>query len=96
MKAWAVTDAVYEVQVAVIAETRSRAKTLAFGTGEVGDDWIDLRCRQVKSPNPLPATEQVLSVKDSMQYGFELNWETMDYTFPAWSGWIREYERANR
>lgn len=90
MKAWAVSDKWYEVQVAVIAETRGRAKVLAIRE-MYAEEWIDLRCRQAKSPIPIEGPERVLTVPTSLEFGFRWNNETMDDYYPGWYGcWLQE------
>jgi hypothetical protein len=95
MKTWAVSDKWYEMTIAVIAATRSEAKSLAFNVfNDFGDcEWIDLRCRQVKSPIPVERPARVLDVPESLDYGFKWNDETMDDFFPGWYEWTKEYRR---
>ena len=61
MKTWAVSDKWFEIQVAVIAETRSSAKTLAWHEFLYDDDWTDLRCSRVKSPIPVEGPERIIN-----------------------------------
>ena len=81
-----------DIQVAVIAETRSRAKTL--GMGDCFGDWLDMRCRQVKSPIPIEGPERIIEdIQESLWYGFRWNDDTMADTFPGWYRcWLYEGE----
>lgn len=93
MKAWLVTDSDYEWNVAVIAETRSRAKLIA--KNEFFDfnytEWTDIKCRQVKSPIPIEGPQRILDTEESLWYGFRWNNESMDFFFPGWYNcWLRE------
>jgi hypothetical protein len=94
MKTWAVSDKWFEMQLAVVAETRGRAKARAFSEFQsFGDDleYIDLRCWRVKSPIPVEGPERVLNVDKSLEYGFRWNNETMDDFFPGWYNcWLCE------
>ena len=95
MKAWAVDTTYGDITIAVIAETRSRAKTLAFNDCFADfDEWIDLRCSQVKSPIPVEGPERVLDLPESLWYGFRWNDESMDLFFPLWFEWTAEYRET--
>jgi hypothetical protein len=95
MKAWAVETKWGDITVAVIAETRSRAKTLALFVEFLdSEDWIDLRCHQVKSPIPVEGPERVLDLPESLWYGFQWNDESMDFYFPLWYKWTAEYRKV--
>ncbi len=91
MKTWAVSNKWFETQVAVIAETRNRAKVLAM-CKFFDEDYIDLRCFRVKSPIPVEGPERVIEeVQESLWYGFRWNEDTMEMTFPGWCrSWLCE------
>jgi hypothetical protein len=89
VKAWAVSDWDYEIQIPVIAATRGRAKVIALREFLHFDDYIDLKCSRVQSPIPLPDEEKVLGVEEALWYGFRWNDETMadefgDEWFRSW------------
>ncbi len=95
MKAWAVSDKWGDITIAVIAETRSRAKTRALYSDFSGmEEWVDLRCRQVKSPIPVEGPERTLDLPESIPYGFKWNDESMDFFFPEWYEWTAEYRKV--
>ena len=92
MKAWLVSDDPYaECSLSIIAETRSRAKAIALSRF-YSAEWIDLRCRQVKSPIPIDGPERIIfDITESLWYGFRWNDDTMAEAFPGWYGcWLYE------
>lgn len=92
MKAWSVSDKWYEMQVAVIAETRSQAKTIGRELF-YDEEWIDLRATIVKSPIPIEGPPRIIDdINESLWYGFHWNNETMADAFgDEWFGsWLCE------
>ena len=90
MAAWSVGDSSHELQIAVIAPTRGRAKAIAMFDFFDGD-FIDLRCRRVRSPIAVEGPERILEVPESLEHGFRWNNETMDDYFPGWyQSWLCE------
>lgn len=91
MKCFSVYDD--EAQVAVIAETRAKAKALALRLG-YWDEWTQMLCREVKSPIPVLGPErEIASVAESLEYGFRWNNETMADTFGQ--KWYRSWLAAD-